>query len=163
MLRASVSVSTNTARATFANNAHDCASMRADDDVGVVGTYRALEERCARDVTRGGYPYELLDLRVTSCVDKDADDEKGGIGFAGERGEDGTRLEVRISNAGAGGAGTRTSAGGTTTSTRGGGGGGRGGSHVSRWTMTLHNDLGRSTETTDWVGASRALHVVEKP
>jgi hypothetical protein len=82
VLRASVSVSTNTARATFANNAHDCASMRADDDVDVVGTYRALEERCARDVTRGGYPCELLDLRVTSCVDEDADDDgRGGLGL----------------------------------------------------------------------------------
>ncbi len=47
-------------------------------DVDVVGTYRALAERCARDVTRGGYPCELLDLRMTNCVDNDADDDGRG-------------------------------------------------------------------------------------
>ena len=51
-------------------------------DVDVVDTYRALAERCARDVTRGGYPCELLDLRMTNCVNDDADDYgRGGLGL----------------------------------------------------------------------------------
>ena len=44
----------------------------------IVGTYRALAERCALTVTGGGYPSKLLDLRVSN--DNDDDNEGGGGG-----------------------------------------------------------------------------------
>jgi hypothetical protein len=38
----------------------------ADADMDIVGTYHTLAERCASAVTGGGYPCELLNLRVSN-------------------------------------------------------------------------------------------------
>ncbi len=50
----------------------------ADADMDIVGTYRALAERCALTVTGGGYPCKLLDLRVSN--DNNDNDVGGGGG-----------------------------------------------------------------------------------
>jgi hypothetical protein len=50
----------------------------ADADMDIVGMYHALAERCASTVTGGGYPCELLNLRVSN--DNNGDNEEGGEG-----------------------------------------------------------------------------------
>ncbi len=76
------------------------------------------------------------------------------IGFAGERGEDGTRSEVRISRGGGG----YTDVGGGDHDVDPGWRR-KGGESC----FAVDDDVARRLGQIDGQGASRALHVVEKP
>ncbi|KAL3773832.1 hypothetical protein ACHAW5_006429 [Stephanodiscus triporus] len=93
VLTASVSLPTSTARVTFSSSsflpATTTSTISAND---ARDSYRKLADRCALVVTRGGYPCEVLEVRIARNDNDDDDDRDRGEGGEGEGGGGGGGL-----------------------------------------------------------------------
>lgn len=77
VLRAAVSLPTNTARVTFSDISSSASTY--DDELVLMKVYRSLAEECAATLTKGGYTCEILNIQVSpSSINPTASSSAGG-------------------------------------------------------------------------------------